>query len=58
MLDQVQIQSYHENGYLHIPGVFSDDETDLLESELERLVSDWAVTDKGWSGPWRKKIYG
>lgn len=55
MLDQDQVQSYHDNGYLHIPEVFSEQETDRLETELDRLVSDWAVTDKGWSGPWREK---
>ena len=55
MLDENQIRSYHGDGYLHIPGMFTEEETDLLEGELDRLVSDWAITDQGWSGPWRKK---
>ncbi|MFT5087418.1 MAG: phytanoyl-CoA hydroxylase [Planctomycetota bacterium] len=55
MLAEDQVASYHEHGYLHIPEVFTQAETDDLEEELERLVQDWATTDKGWSGPWRKQ---
>jgi ectoine hydroxylase-related dioxygenase (phytanoyl-CoA dioxygenase family) len=25
-----------------------------LSDELDRLVQDWAVTDQGWTGPWRQ----
>lgn len=54
MLSPEQVESYHEHGYLHIPQIFTKDEIDELDLELERLVADWATTDKGWSGPWRK----
>jgi phytanoyl-CoA hydroxylase len=49
-----QVVFYREHGYLHIPGVFSAAETDQLERELERLIEEWAFTDKGWTGPWRQ----
>lgn len=53
MLSRDQIDFYNENGFLHIPQVFSKTETDELSDELDRLVADWAFTSPGWSGPWR-----
>ena len=44
---------YHENGFLHIPEVFTRSETQELSNEMDRLVEDWAFTSPGWSGPWR-----
>ena len=55
MLTEEQVAFYNEHGYVHIPEVFTQEETDELESELERLVADWATTDQGWTGPWRKQ---
>lgn len=54
MLTEEQIQFYHENGFLHIPQVFTREEIDELSGELDRLVQDWALTDQGWTGPWRQ----
>lgn len=54
MLTKEQIEFYHENGYLHIPQVFTPEETDELADALDRLVDDWAFTSPGWSGPWRQ----
>jgi hypothetical protein len=54
MLSQAQIASYQEQGFLHIPGVFSQAETDELATELDRLVQDWSFTSEGWVGPWRQ----
>ncbi len=54
MLTQEQIAYYHEHGFLRIPEMFTPEETNELSDELDRLVHDWAITDKGWSGPWRK----
>jgi phytanoyl-CoA hydroxylase len=54
MLSQEQIDFYHAHGYLRIPQVFSPTETDTLSDELDRLVQDWAVTNEGWTGPWRQ----
>lgn len=53
MLTQEQVDFYHENGYLHLPQLFSQEETDELADELDRLVADWSFTSPGWSGPWR-----
>ncbi len=54
MLTQEQIDFYKENGYLHIPNMFTAEETQELSDELDRLVEDWAFTSPGWSGPWRQ----
>ena len=55
MLTEEQVAFYNEHGYGHLPEVFTQEESDELEVELERLVVDWATTDKGWTGPWRKQ---
>ena len=55
MLTEEQVAFYNEHGYVHIPEMFTQEETDELQTELERLVVDWATTDKGWTGPWRKQ---
>jgi phytanoyl-CoA hydroxylase len=54
MLTQAQIDFYNENGFLHIPQVFSRAEIDELSDEMDRLVEEWAFTSPGWSGPWRQ----
>ncbi len=53
MLAREQIDFYNENGYLHIPQVFTKAEIDELSDEMDRLVADWAFTSPGWTGPWR-----
>ena len=53
MLSKDQIHSFHENGFLHIPQVFSEDEIHTLSDELDRLIEDWSITSPGWTGPWR-----
>ena len=53
MLRPEQIDFYHQNGYLHIPQLFSKEEIDELADELDRLVEDWSFTSEGWTGPWR-----
>ncbi len=54
MLTQDQIAFYNENGYLHIPKIYSAEETQELSDEMDRLVADWAFTSPGWTGPWRQ----
>lgn len=54
MLSSEQVASYHELGYLHIPEVFTPSEMDELEEHLDFLMDQWAVTELGWTGPWRK----
>jgi ectoine hydroxylase-related dioxygenase (phytanoyl-CoA dioxygenase family) len=54
MLTHEQIDFYNENGYLHIPQIFTPAETNELSDELDRLVQEWAFTSEGWTGPWRQ----
>lgn len=54
MLNQEQVDHYHEEGYLHIPQLFSPQEVQELSAELDRLVQEWAFTSPGWTGPWRQ----
>ena len=49
-----QIAFYHKNGYLHIPRVFTQAETDELASEMDWMMEKWAWPDASWTGPWRK----
>jgi phytanoyl-CoA hydroxylase len=53
MLDQEQIASFQENGYIRIPQVYTPEEVAAQRSELDQLIQDWATTNMGWSGPWR-----
>lgn len=54
MLSAQQIADFEDQGFLHIPEVFSPEEMDELEASLETLMDEWAITDPGWTGPWRK----
>jgi phytanoyl-CoA hydroxylase len=53
MLTQDQVDFYYEHGYLHIPALFTPDEVAEISDEMDRLVQDWALTNEGWTGPWR-----
>ena len=54
MISQQDVNFYNENGFLRIPGLFTQAEADELADELDRLVQDWSFTSEGWSGPWRQ----
>jgi ectoine hydroxylase-related dioxygenase (phytanoyl-CoA dioxygenase family) len=54
VLTAEQVSFYREHGYLHIPKVFTPEETDELAAELDRLIREWALVSPGWIGPWRK----
>jgi phytanoyl-CoA hydroxylase len=54
MLTPEQVNFYHEHGYLRIPALFAPEEIAVLSDELDRLVQDWAITNEGWTGPWRQ----
>ncbi|MDA0322243.1 MAG: phytanoyl-CoA dioxygenase family protein [Verrucomicrobia bacterium] len=54
MLTTEQTEFFWEQGYLHIPAVFTPQETDGLAGEMNRLMQEWANRDQGWVGPWRK----
>lgn len=49
-----QVEFYRENGFLRVPQVFTPEEMDWLDDELEFLMDQWAQTETGWTGPWRK----
>jgi phytanoyl-CoA hydroxylase len=55
VLSAEQVAFYHEHGYLHIPAVFTQQETDELAEHLNWLIDTWAIKDQGWTGPWRQK---
>src|ERR1700749_2953561 len=55
VLTSEQVNFYKEQGYLHIPAMFTPEETEELSSHLNWLIEDWAMKDAGWTGPWRKK---
>jgi len=54
MLSAEQTAFFWEQGYLHIPQVFTPMEMDGMERDLEVLLQEWALTDIGWTGPWRQ----
>jgi phytanoyl-CoA hydroxylase len=45
---------FWENGYLHLPVVFSELEVSNLTRDLVWMMNEWAENTPGWSGPWRK----
>jgi len=53
MLTQAQIDFFWEQGYLHLPQVFSPAEMDQLDHDLTAIIETWAVENQGWTGPWR-----
>ena len=52
--DAVDVAFYQDNGYLHLPAVFSPDEVDRMEEELDWQIDTWAGKGPGWSGGWRR----
>ena len=55
MLTEAEKESYHRHGYLHVPRVFSEDETRRLSDALDWVIDTWATRSSGWSGPWRQR---
>lgn len=47
MLTKEQVSFFNEHGYLHIPQVFTKEETDELSAELDRLIQEWANWEAG-----------
>jgi ectoine hydroxylase-related dioxygenase (phytanoyl-CoA dioxygenase family) len=48
-----QLEFFKENGYLHVPEVFSAEETDELAGDLDHLIQEWSF-EAAWTGPWRE----
>src|SRR5689334_14641977 len=55
VLSAEQVAFYKERGYLHIPAMFTPQETRELSDHLDWLIEVWALKDAGWTGPWRKQ---
>lgn len=55
MLTETQIAFYREHGYLHLPGMFTAEQTRAMRDDLNRMIETWADRGTGWTGPWRKK---
>lgn len=54
LLTPEQIASYHEKGFLHIPNVFTPQQTAAMRDDLNWMIDAWATKSAGWTGPWRK----
>jgi ectoine hydroxylase-related dioxygenase (phytanoyl-CoA dioxygenase family) len=54
MLTREQVEFFNEHGYLRIPQMFTPEETNGLSDDLDRLMREWATTNQGWTGPWRR----
>ena len=55
VLTPEQVGFYSENGFLRIEGMFTAPEADELADELDWVIGNWAIEDKGWTGPWRRQ---
>ncbi|MBI3920406.1 MAG: phytanoyl-CoA dioxygenase family protein [Armatimonadetes bacterium] len=53
-LSQEQIEFFNENSYLRLEKVFSSVEVQALDDELSFIMDNFAITNQGWTGPWRK----
>ena len=45
--------AHSTNKVFWIPQAFDPGNVEWLSDELERLMQEWAVKGKGWTGPWR-----
>ncbi|MEC9253140.1 MAG: phytanoyl-CoA dioxygenase family protein [Pseudomonadota bacterium] len=54
MLTKDDTQFFNHHGFLHIPSVFTPEETLELTTELDWLIGSWAGRSPGWSGDWRQ----
>src|SRR5690606_30166981 len=55
VLSPQQVAFYHQQGYLHIPNVFTADEIAAMREDLNWMIDTWASKAMGWSGPWRQR---
>ena len=55
MLADSDKEFFYRHGYLHVPGVFSAEETRELGEALDWIIGTWATRSSGWSGPWRQR---
>ncbi len=55
MLTEKQIEAYHRDGFLRVEGLFTDEETEQLGSDMVRIIEQWGQETIGWQGPWRDR---
>jgi phytanoyl-CoA hydroxylase len=54
MLNTTQIDAYKHDGYLKVAGLFSPQEVEALEAEMNWIIKEWWGEESiGWRGPWR-----
>jgi phytanoyl-CoA hydroxylase len=54
MMTQEQVDSFHENGFLRLEGVYSQGELQAMSADLNQVMKTFANWDAAWRGPWRK----
>lgn len=54
MVSREQIEFFEEHGFVHIPHMYTEEEMDQLDAHLDFIMDQWAVTEMGWTGPWRQ----
>ena len=55
VLNRRDIDSYDENGYVKVSGLFTEAETSELASDMTRVIEQWGQETIGWRGPWRDR---
>jgi hypothetical protein len=56
VLNQDQVKRFQESGFLRIPQLFSPEEMNRLEADLDFIIEHWCEEIVGWTGPWRKAL--
>ena len=54
LLSKDDTQFFNHHGFLHIPSVFTPEETLELTTELDWLIDSRPARSPGWSGDWRQ----
>ena len=54
VLSEREVDLFWEHGFLRIEQVFSTHELEEMDSEMDRLMTEWANYSHGWTGDWRK----
>ena len=52
-----QVEFYHEQGYLHLPAMFTQAEIGEMSADMDWMIQQWAFKDQGWTGPWASSTW-
>ena len=55
MLTPEQIETYNEDGYVKVAGLFTEEETTELANDMIRVIEQWGQETIGWRGYWRDR---